>query len=131
MIREPQAIFLVVRRTWEVGDCQGFANPEERVPVRAFVGRAEAEAHCAALEDEAWREFDTISLFHGNMGNYRKEVRVALTRLGWLTIDQDDDYMEWLLFEHGPKVTVEQRLAIGEAVPQCRIFEVVESTLVD
>ena len=128
MKQEPRRIFLVVRKTQNARENQ--LNSDERVPVRAFATKAKAENHCNKLEKEAKEQFDYLTLFSEHISDNLETLPTTISQLGLPAFAQGDYFTTWW-GKHGSNVTAEQRCALCDALPRCRIYEVIESKLVD
>jgi hypothetical protein len=125
-----QTVHLVVRRTWER---DGIVCEPERVPVRGFADGAAAEAHRQELEDDFRHRHDAWELFSERIGDAADYgAFFAAGRVGIGKKKSETDFAWWRRV--GQTISVEQRLALWEAVPaesECFAFEVIESELRD
>ena len=124
--------YLVVRLTWSAGhfyEGSGSPNYDERIPVRGFVRKAAAETLCQELNAEFQREHDPWLWFGSMWGEAECEpVKSAAIHLG--LISADVDRYGWWRDLKAP-LTPEQRSALWAAVPGAKVYEVIETKLID
>jgi hypothetical protein len=123
-------VYLVVRKLWSMDDCyRGGSSPtgDERIPVRGFANKKDAEALCLELEREFRLERDVWTWFGGGWVSEQSEAfKAAAVRLGLVSANVEA-WPCWEQFTSPP--TPEQRAALWAAVPRCQVFEVIESKL--
>jgi hypothetical protein len=123
-------VYLVVRKLWCPDySYRGGSSPtgEERIPVRGFANKKDADALCLELERQFRLEHDVWAWFGGGWVSAESEAfKAAAVRLG-LVEASAEAWPCWEQFTSTP--TPEQRAALWAAVPSCKAFEVIETKL--
>jgi hypothetical protein len=120
-------IYLVVRYTWDRYRDDLHRNGDERVPVRGFTSKKDAEALCCELDAEFRRNNDVWTWFANSWSTEDCDL-IKAAAVGLKIIPPATDSWGWWKSLTSP-LTPEQRAALWDAVPGCNAYEVIETRL--
>lgn len=124
-------LYLLARRVMFTDSGEWVVCHDEVHPVAAFASKADADAARAARESEFRHAHDVWVIFYNRFSDREcASVRDTAMRLGLLaTSYSGNGWKCWESFTAPP--TEEQRVAFWDAVPDCKIHRIVETTLKD
>ncbi|MBY0461124.1 MAG: hypothetical protein K2V38_27700 [Gemmataceae bacterium] len=119
-------LYLVVRRTWD----GVYPNYEERVPVRGFAAKKDAEAYRRQLDAEFRRDRDPWAWFAETRAFEEQLAALKAVAVGQGLIKPKAEEYGWWRSLKAP-LTPEQRAAFWAVLPDCKAYEVIETKLLD